>query len=109
MAPCLPSIKHLKTSSSNWDGLDGMTLIIWLLLTPNVRELYLPTINNAQKLKLGEELNLLFTTESRLRTISERIERVAINWSFDSNDDPTKPEVFNLFAQMFPKAIISNI
>ncbi|CAF1332928.1 unnamed protein product [Rotaria sordida] len=109
MTPCLPGIRYLKMSSSDWNGLDGMTLIIWLLLASNVREFYLPGTNNADKLQLGEELNVLFTIDSRLRTISTRIERVIINWSFDQNDDQTKPEVFDLFAQIFPKAIICNV
>ncbi|CAF2928084.1 unnamed protein product [Rotaria sp. Silwood2] len=109
MAPCLPSIRHLKTSSSDWNGLNGMTLVIWLLLASNIRALYLPEMNNADKLQLGEELSALFTIDPRLKTISNRIERVAINWSFDQNGDRTKPEIFDLFAQIFPKAIICNV
>ncbi|CAF3603964.1 unnamed protein product [Rotaria sp. Silwood1] len=109
MTPYLSRIKHLKMSSSDWNGLDGRTLIIWLLLASNIRELYLPGMNNADKLQLGEELSALFMNDQRLRTLSNRIERVVIYWSFDQNDDPMKPKLFDLFAKIFPKAIICNV
>lgn len=104
--PVLPNVILFTMQPSDYDLPDGMSFIIWLLLAPNVRSLYLETRPNAEKLQWGKELLELIERHERLKPIINRLNRVTVFSYLEEIDETIKTELFNLFTKIFPKAII---
>jgi hypothetical protein len=106
LMPMLSNVKYLNLNSCDSDGLDATTLIIWLLLAPNVRELDLEDLSNTAKMELAQQLNELFEIDERVRLVFDRIERVDLFRSWDKSTTATKLKLFDTSAKIFPKAVV---
>lgn len=69
----------MKYSTCN--GLDAISLVLWLVVAPNVKTLDLQSMKKSDKMKLINELNLLLIENDRINLILDRIEVIYI-WKF---------------------------
>ncbi|CAF0992562.1 unnamed protein product [Adineta steineri] len=104
--PMLPMIHSLDLNSCNLDLLDAKTLIIWLLLTPNVKVLNLCQGTPATKIQLANRLKLLLEEDKRLKSITDSIEEVQVFYMFDSLSFATKQHICQMYSNIFRKPII---
>ena len=100
----------LDETTNASDGLDGKTLIMWLQLAPNVKELDLEDVDIDDKMRLANELNELLETDQRVRTTLDQIEKIfRYNWysSLFEDDDTVIENMDRAFDKIFPKTICS--
>jgi hypothetical protein len=87
-------------------GLDAMSLIIWLLVTPNVKELNITQMSNDNKFQLVKDLERMLETDQHLKLVLNRIDKIVIFSFYNKSDDPIKMELFFRFMDLFPEAVI---
>ncbi|CAF3670682.1 unnamed protein product [Rotaria sp. Silwood1] len=104
--PLLPNVKHLNMNLCDLDGVKARTLITWLIMSPNVKELSLRLKNNTDRMQLGNELNKLVKTYGGLRLIFDRIETVNVLPAQGECDATLKLDMFFIFSDLFPRAIL---
>ncbi|CAF1204138.1 unnamed protein product [Adineta steineri] len=104
--PMLPMIHSLDLNSCNLDLLNAKTLIIWLLLTPNVKVLNICQGTPANKIQLANRLKLLLEEDKRLKFITDSIEEVQVFYMFDSLSFATKQHICQMYSNIFRKPVI---
>jgi hypothetical protein len=87
-------------------GLDAMSLITWLLVAPNIKELNITQMPNENKFQLAKDLERMLQTDQYLKLVFNRIDKIVIFSSYNKSDDPTKMKLFFLFLELFPEAVI---
>lgn len=104
--PQLSRVTKFFPSHSNGDKVTGVSLVLWLLIAPNIVELHIEKIPVDLKLRLAEELNQICGTDGSVSAVFNRIKDV---WIFSPDgkiDEPKKIEIFLLFMKTFPRAAI---
>ncbi|CAF4853112.1 unnamed protein product [Rotaria socialis] len=101
----LPSLKHLCINLSKCDGPRGVTLMIWLLLAPNIEKLILKEMTIENQLNLAVELSELLTIYPFLRSTCGRLDQVTLFYASYTNVPQIQQKLFILFSAIFPKAI----
>ncbi|CAF3816699.1 unnamed protein product [Rotaria sp. Silwood1] len=100
----LPKVKEFDFYTKGDDGLDAMTLLVWLLLAPNVIRLELAQINKNHLIQFIEQANELYETDERVRPIFGRLVQVYSLPIRLQIDDTTAQYLFELLRKIFPKA-----
>ena len=81
-----------------------MTLILWLLLAPNVSDFFLPDMDNEDEQELALQLNELIKKDERMRSIIDNARQVNFYWLGDSKRNASEIDMYSVFARIFPKA-----
>ncbi|CAF2610886.1 unnamed protein product [Rotaria sp. Silwood2] len=102
--PLLSNVKHLNMNSCDLDGVNAWTLIMWLIISPNVTKLSLRLKNIADIMQIGNELTDLVKTDESLRLVFYRIKTVNILPHQGQCDDMLRFDMFLIFADLFPRA-----
>ena len=102
--PVLPTLKSLHINLSKCDGPHGVTLMIWLLLAPNIEQLTLKEGTTKDQLNLGMELSELLTTHPFLRSTCDRLGQVTLFYDSDTNVPEIQQKLCLLFSRIFPNA-----
>lgn len=105
----MPHVKRLSMVPNGCDGLDAISLVIWLLAAPNVKELDISDMSNDNKFLLANGLERILKTDQHLKIVLNRIERTVLFSPFKKNDDPKKMELFFCFMELFPEAVIDHL
>jgi hypothetical protein len=98
-------LERLDIDLCKYDGPHAVTLMIWLLLAPNIRELSLKEITIDDQVKLAIELSELLKTHEFLRPICVRLVQVKLFYDLDTHHREMQQKLFLLFSEIFPKAI----
>jgi hypothetical protein len=99
--PYLSRVTKFFASHSNCDKLTGFSLVLWLLIAPNIAELHLEKIPTDLKLKLAIELDQLARTDGSVSAVFSRLTDV---WIFSPDgkiDEPKKMDIFFHFLEIF--------
>ncbi len=83
-----------------------MSLVTWLLVAPNVKELNISHMPNDVKFQLAKDLERMLQIDQHLKLVFNRIDKIVIFSSYNKSDDPTKMKLFFLFLELFPEAVI---
>lgn len=105
LEPVLPGLKRLNLNLCTCTDPHAITVIVWLLLAPNVRRLVLRemTINDHMKLVIG--LSELLNTYQLLKSICNDVHRVELSYDSTTNNPEIQQLLFLRFSEVFPKAI----
>jgi len=87
-------------------GLDATSLVTWLLVAPNVKELDITYMPNDKKFQMAKDLERMLQMNENLKSVFNRIDKIFIFSSFNKNDDSTKMKLFFLFLELFSEAVI---
>ncbi|CAF3890111.1 unnamed protein product [Rotaria sordida] len=102
--PLLPNVKHLNMNSCDLDEVNTWTLIMWLIISPNVKELSLRLKTIADIMQIGNELTDMVKKDESLRLVFYRIKIVNILPHQGQCDDMLRFDIFLIFADLFPRA-----
>lgn len=103
----LPKVDEFDFHSKGHDGLNAKTLIIWLLLAPNVVQIDLTQLNQNDSIALIDEINQLYETDERVRPIFGRIVRVySLPLQYQVNAS-TEQYLFQTLRKIFAEISIS--
>lgn len=103
--PTLWRVEEFDFYLTGYDGLDAKTLVVWLLLAPNVVRLDLAQLPNNDLIPFIEQLNDLYVMDERVRPIFGRLVHI---YSFPIQfmiSDATRQYLFDLLLKIFPKAL----
>ncbi|CAF1357696.1 unnamed protein product [Rotaria sordida] len=106
LMPKLTNVTNLDLDSWDMSKLDAIIFVTWLKLVPNVRQLDMTSMDDSAKMILAKQLRQLVATDNRLMYILCRIQRVRIFTSTDKTDYPRQQLTYEIFAKIFPKAIV---
>jgi hypothetical protein len=105
MTPVLPNVTRLLLKDCG--GFGPLTLPVWLLLAPNVKELWLEDLSIDNIMQLVAQLTEGFQMDEHARTIFELIDSVSIFLNNnDRNNEELKSELRLTFARIFSKVVI---
>jgi hypothetical protein len=105
MTPVLPNVTHLLVKDC--EGFGPLTLPVWLLLAPNVKELSLEDLSIDNIMQLAAQLTEGFQMDERAKTLFKLIDNVSI--SLNNNDrknEDLKSALRLILVRMFSKVVI---
>ena len=96
----------MKTYDCN--GLDAMSLILWLIVAPGVRVLDLESMKNAHKVILIKALDKLLSADDRVKSIFNRIEKIHIWKSRHETQTRSQRNLYQIMSNIFSEANLGN-
>ncbi len=102
----MPHVQCFGKDCIGYHGLDAISLIIWLLVALNVRELNLTRMSNDNTSQLAKDLDRMLQTDPDLQLVFNRMEKIDILSSYNDTDESLKRQLFLLFSKLFPKAVV---
>jgi hypothetical protein len=101
----LPNITRFNISHTN--GLDSLTLAVWLLLAPNVHMLEIEYLTFSEIMEWITELNDEFMMgDPRLKMIFQQIHQITISTLCYKSDERSKLEIVTILTKIFSAATI---
>ncbi|CAF1591185.1 unnamed protein product [Rotaria magnacalcarata] len=107
--PTLNRVAFLNMKTYACNGLDAMSLILWLLAVPNVKVLNLESMKNADKVILIKTLDQLLSEDDRVKSILDRIEQVHIWKSRHETQTRSKRNLYQIISKIFSNANLGNL
>ncbi|CAF3673115.1 unnamed protein product [Rotaria socialis] len=107
--PTLNRVAFLDMKTYACNGLDAMSLILWLLVVPNVKVLDLESMENADKVILIKTLDQLLSESDRVKSILDRIEKVHIWKSRHETQTRSKRNLYQIISNIFSNANLGNL
>ena len=104
LGPVLPRLKRLNLNLCTCTGSHGITVIIWLLLAPNVRRLILKEMTINDQMKLATDLGDLLNTYQFLKSICNDVNQVELSYDSATNNPEIQQKLFLHFSEVFQKA-----
>ncbi len=101
----MPHVRNFGKDRTYY-GLDATSLIIWLLVAPNVKELDITYMSTDKKFQLAKDLDRILQTDPNLKLIFNQIENLTISSSVNDTTKSLENECFFLFSKLFPKVIV---
>lgn len=80
-------ILHFQISLTDCHTLDVISLIIWLLVIPNVEELDVSLMSNDDKYQLVKDLDQIVQLDQHVKLVLKRIKRLTMSLFDNANYD----------------------
>ncbi|CAF0966992.1 unnamed protein product [Didymodactylos carnosus] len=100
----LPRVHDFYVASS--EKLDSLTLLVWILLCPNLEILNISNLTTFNKIELAKQFNDQLNNDQRLQSILAQIQRLSLIKRSDDFHLITRNQLSMEFAKVFSRALI---